>query len=252
MGKVYALSDIHGFYSIYEQVKDYLEPDDKVIFLGDAADRGPRGWECIKAILDDPQFTYIMGNHDLFLVRRFLGPEIRRNAELHMWNGGEATMCDIEASGDGLDKQAYYLDKLAAALIYVEYTTKDGQHIYLSHSGEVSHLEQSLIDKEKFTWDRSHFCHDAEDGIDLIVHGHTPIPSLISKLNEYSIFAAEDMIDGSKEFVPGQPFYYANWTKCDIDCCTVISGSATLLDLDTLEAIPFFVKGWEQDFIWRD
>lgn len=37
----YVISDIHGYYSIYEQVKNMLKPNDKVYFLGDAGDRGP-------------------------------------------------------------------------------------------------------------------------------------------------------------------------------------------------------------------
>ena len=252
MGKVYALSDIHGFYSIYEQVKEFLEPEDTVIFLGDAADRGPRGWECIKAILDDPQFTYIMGNHDLFLVRRFFGPHKEDNRWMHDNNGGQATIDNMVASGDSPQVISEYLEKLAAAPYYVECETDDGQHLYLSHSGAVTHLGNKELDGEDFTWDRHHFFKDAEEGIDLIIHGHTPIPYLIDELNEYSVFADESMIDGSKEFVAGQPFYYANWTKCDIDSCTVVSGAATLLDLETLEATAFFVKGWERDFLWKE
>ena len=252
MGKVYALSDIHGFYSIYEQVKEFLEPDDHVLFLGDAADRGPQGWKCIKAILDDPQFTYIIGNHDLFLVRRFFGPNKTDNAWLHNANGGQATMDDIKDSGDSQEVIESYLKKLARAPLYAECETDDGQHLYLSHSGAVSHLGNKEIDAEDFTWDRHHIFHDAEEGIDLIIHGHTPVPYLIEKLDEYSIAEDESMIDGSKEFIPGQPFYYANWTKCDIDCSTIVTGAATLLDLDTLDATAFFVKGWEEDFLWRE
>lgn len=249
---VYALSDIHGFKSIYDQVKEFLEPEDQVVFLGDAADRGPYGWECIKAILDDPQFTYLMGNHDLFFVRSILGPNKMENRELHFLNGGEVTLSAYAYDETLTEKEKIaYIKKLAASPYYVECVNDAGKHIYLSHSGAVTHLGNKELDPEDFTWDREHFFEHAPEGIDLIVHGHTPIPSLISILNEYDVLAKEDMIDGNKEFIPGQPFYYENWTKCDIDCCTIISGSATLLNLDTLEATAFFVKDEEKDFLWR-
>ena len=42
---VYACSDIHGYYQIYEKIKSILKPDDCVYFLGDANDRGPDSWK---------------------------------------------------------------------------------------------------------------------------------------------------------------------------------------------------------------
>ena len=65
---IYALGDLHGHYSIYEKVKAMLKPEDTVYFHGDAGDRGPDSWKCIKAIYDDPQFIYIKGNHEDLLT----------------------------------------------------------------------------------------------------------------------------------------------------------------------------------------
>lgn len=39
---VYALSDLHGYLDLYKQIKEFLKPEDKVYFLGDAGDRGPQ------------------------------------------------------------------------------------------------------------------------------------------------------------------------------------------------------------------
>ena len=256
MAKVYALSDIHGFKSIYDQVKAMLEPEDKVIFLGDAADRGPNGWEAIKAILDDDQFVYIMGNHDLFFVRSILGPFKSDNRSLHMWNGGEPTLSAYEDDETlSLDQKQEYINRLAEVPLYYIYVNKDGKTIYLSHSGAVKTYDDcKSIDPEDFTWDRHHFYREAPVGWDLVVHGHTPISHLIDKLNQVQQWESDEEAakDGDLEFIPGQPFFYAHRTKCDIDNCTIVSGAATLLDLDTLEAIPIFVQGWEKDFLWRD
>ena len=48
---VYALSDLHGNLNIWKKIKEFLKPEDKVYFLGDAADRGDYGWEIIKEII---------------------------------------------------------------------------------------------------------------------------------------------------------------------------------------------------------
>lgn len=250
---VYALSDIHGFKSIYDQVKEFLEPEDQVIFLGDAADRGPNGWECIKAILDDPQFVYIMGNHDLFFIRSILGPDKMENRRLHFLNGGEVTLSAYAYDETLTEKEKIaYIERLAESPYYVECVNDAGKHIYLSHSGAVTHLGNKELDPEDFTWDREHFFEHAPEGIDLVVHGHTPIRHLIHSLNEYAYFFNENkMNDGSFDFIPGQPFFYAGWSKCDIDNCTILTGAATLLNLDTLEATAFFVQGEEKEFLWR-
>ena len=56
---VYACSDMHGCLHFYNEIKKMLKPEDQVFFLGDAGDRGPHPWECIKTILNDPQWIYI-------------------------------------------------------------------------------------------------------------------------------------------------------------------------------------------------
>lgn len=50
----WAVSDIHGYYSFYTQIKDLITPEDKVICLGDCIDRGPSSWKTLKAVLSDP------------------------------------------------------------------------------------------------------------------------------------------------------------------------------------------------------
>ena len=60
----YAVSDLHGHLEIYKQIKAMLKPGDIVYCLGDCGDRGPRPWETIKAVYEDPQFIYLKGNHE--------------------------------------------------------------------------------------------------------------------------------------------------------------------------------------------
>ena len=248
----YALSDIHGFKSIYDQVKDMLKPEDKVIFLGDATDRGPHGWQCMTTILDDPQFEYILGNHDLFLIRSYFGPSIYRNAKMWEMNGGDYTQNSM--MGVTPEERDEYLSRLLKCPYYKVYDNEQGMKIYLSHSGRYK-IGAICGEKETedFTWDRAHFGADAPEEVDLIVHGHTPVKYLISLLNDITAFYTDEEIkaDGDQEFVPGKPFYYAHHSKCDIDSGTVRTGAACLLNLDTLEGTPIYVEGKEKTFLWK-
>lgn len=65
----WACSDMHGYYSFYKGIKDIIGPEDIVICLGDCGDRGPRSWNLIKAVLNDPQFIYLKGNHEDMLAK---------------------------------------------------------------------------------------------------------------------------------------------------------------------------------------
>lgn len=65
---IYAIGDIHGEDDALRQMlsKLPLEPSDTVIFLGDAINRGPHGYECVEQILtfDRCRKVFIPGNHE--------------------------------------------------------------------------------------------------------------------------------------------------------------------------------------------
>lgn len=65
----YAMGDLHGHLEVLKKIQAFLKPGDTVYFLGDACDRGPQSYECIKAIAEDSRFVYIKGNHEDMLVK---------------------------------------------------------------------------------------------------------------------------------------------------------------------------------------
>lgn len=252
---IYACSDFHGFRSLYGEVKKIIKPEDTVYFLGDAGDRGPHGWELIKDILNDKQWVYIQGNHDYMFWASILAETDEEQYEqerLHFMNGGRIT------------RKAYIDDrtigkfdillKLQKSPYYKKVTNKNGLSIFLSHSGRVID-EYSAFNPETFVWDRAHFYTPYEKslvkGIDLIVHGHTPIPHLINELNFNSYMEEKDVkIEGDSEFIEGRAFFYDHRYKVDLDNLTIQTGKATLLNLDTLESYPLTVAEEEQEFLW--
>ena len=66
MGKVYASSDWHGCLAPAQKVLDFLQPDDKLYFLGDAIDRGDHGYQIMTKLLNDPRGRYELGKRNRF------------------------------------------------------------------------------------------------------------------------------------------------------------------------------------------
>jgi calcineurin-like phosphoesterase family protein len=232
---VYACSDLHGMLHFYKAIKDRLEPEDKVYFLGDAGDRGPHSWETIKAILDDPQFIYIKGNHEDMLVDA-LGKGYGRQYNLLRSNGGKDTYHQCLEESDWADWRIR-LKELPTHAVYVN---AQGETVYLSHAGYTPWVDEDGSKKwnwdQELLWSREHFLdkwpEDEKFQKAIIVHGHTPIPYLLDEI---------DPACQMGEIEPGA-LWYAGGKKCCIDCGAVFTGYCVLLNLDT----------WDEDVFCSD
>ena len=214
---IYATSDWHGYMSIYNQIKEYINPDDTVYVLGDSGDRGPHGWECIKTCLADPQIIYLKGNHDDMTAKAILGDHEAEH--LSYYNGGYETIQDWMSDG----METSWGHKLINLPTIGEYKNKEGQDIYLCHAG---FTVGSDVNNHELVWDRKHIFDEPVDTNKIVIHGHTPVRSIKAVPRE--------------EWY--QPYWYANSTKCDIDMGTYRSGKACLLNLDTWDYKIFDVK----------
>lgn len=217
---VYACSDLHGMGELWDQIKAFLQPEDTLYFLGDAADRGPSGWRIIKEMLDDKRVLYLRGNHDTMLIERFYQKHYDSD-ELHRMNGGDVTW---EACRHDPQKQDY-IAKLENTAHYAIYTNTDGAQIFMSHSGSTN-----VEDEEELEWNRSEW---AQYSTNIIVHGHTTIPHLIRRIQQLN----QTLEDGSKIVCPEweSGAYWYNGARVDIDCQSVRTGQTVLLDLDTFD-----------------
>ena len=227
---IYALGDLHGHYEIYEKVKAMLKPEDTVYFLGDAGDRGPESWKCIKAIYNDPQFIYIKGNHEDMLVKAcedYLedgGMWDYYSYSLCRMNGGEETMMAWERDPD----RELWLKRLK------ELPTWDSKEIHgkyytFCHAGFTPWFQEGTMEcfvptDRMLIWDREHYFDEWVDGeMDddiVVVHGHTPIHYLSEDLRV-------DWESGA--------FWYCDGHKVCIDSGGFFSDEFILLNLDTLE-----------------
>ena len=219
----YAISDLHGRYDLYEKVCEYLKPDDIVYFLGDACDRGPDGWQLLKAIYNNPQWNYLMGNHEHMLIeamKEYLGIEnfyYEDPIELCLYNGGLETLNGwIE---EGAPEE--WIQKLGALPYKETLKLEEDEIIILCHAGytpgEHNIFELFDDDVERYLWNREHMYNSWPDTGNTnitIIHGHTPL-----KKPEILV--------------------YADGHKYDIDLSSYSSGATCLLNLDSLLPIYF-------------
>ena len=225
---VYACSDFHGCIDFYKAIKNFIKPEDKVYFLGDAGDRGPEPWETIKAIAKDPQFIYIKGNHEDMLVKAMrdcIENDYMGGYRLLANNGGSRTF-DEAMNEEDPKGWMNYLDKLP---LYEVYENAQGETIYLSHAGftpwiNVNLNKVAVPGERSLLWDREHFYENFDEGWDpnaIIVHGHTPIPYLWDDLRV------------PEEYQEKGAFWYADGRKLCIDTGAVWTGHCVLVNLDT-------------------
>jgi calcineurin-like phosphoesterase family protein len=227
----YVCADLHGHYEIYEKIKAMLKPGDTVYCLGDCGDRGPRSWETIKAVLRDPQFIYLKGNHEDMLVKAgedFLaGDEYWDYSSYQQCrsNGGLMTMKDWE-NDRNREGWLIRLRKLPTVMAH-----KTDKHIFiLSHAGFTPCIENNELivpEEEELLWSREHFWDKWDDKMDksiIVVHGHTPNHYLSDELRV-------KWEEGSGAL------WYANRHKVCIDCGGFFSNEWVVLNLDTLEEI---------------
>lgn len=224
----YAVSDLHGMKALYDQIVAFIKPEDTVYCLGDCGDRGPQSWATLKAVLTNPQFTLLMGNHEHLLLEAMKGTSsIYKDdpVSLLYYNGGADTYADWQAE----DRPEIWTNALKELPSYITFQNEQGYILHLSHAGFTPPTVPQDMD---LIWSREHFFEEWPKSADyeLVIHGHTPTPYLIKKFNS---------VRKIKNFppLPWEPgaIYYANCHKIDIDCGSFATGYTVLFDLDTFD-----------------
>lgn len=214
----YVITDLHGMYDFYPKIKEKLKPDDIVYCLGDCTDRGHSGWRLLKAIIDDPQFILLKGNHEDMLVKA-----VRRNYsdyKLLKMNGGRITYFDC-CEDEEKDKYLDTIEQLPLSAMVVFAETE--RTFVLSHAGFTPYKsEYAEVSEENLLWDRYH-CHDGKSPKEeyndyIIVHGHTPIQYLIDNAKEMKF----------------EPYYYFDNQKICLDTGAYATGKLLLFCLDNM------------------
>jgi len=255
-GKVYAASDFHGCADPALKILDYLGPDDTLIYLGDAIDRGSDSKRVLDALLSDSRVIFLKGNHEDMMadaIPQYIdGCGITFN---WIMNGGDETFKEFECLSDQI--LMGYVGKIRHMPTEVTYFSSKGHRVILEHAGytpfDTPHRSYDPL------WDREHF-YDEWDGswgyeknseVDTtyLVHGHTPVQYLEYRYGYRGQESTKERLiyqkawnDCSYEVMPKpEVIKYCDGHKFDIDLCTVVSDRVALLNLDTFD-IKYFDK----------
>lgn len=258
MYDIYTFGDIHGMYDLYKAIMNYCDeqdPEATIVFLGDACDRGERGYEIIKELLDNPRVVYLMGNHeemfckaarqineifdfqtkDRTKIANTLNATLAENVDLpaiqhHIYNGGLSTLIDWIEDGAPMD----VIERLEKLPLTFSTETYD-----FCHAGGNPSVFELMAEDEYYgrqtdshfrthvLWDRNHLERVwRKDRI--CIFGHTPVlalPSLVPII-------LDDTLDP-------QPVKLANDTKIDMDTGAAFRGVAWVLNVLTMKVQGF-------------
>lgn len=251
MNKTYAITDLHGQYELWEQIKNYCDETDTIYCLGDCCDRGPGGMDIIREMIADKRVVYLCGNHEEMFTICMTDYLDDKFHNLNWWyqNGGQATYDAARVLG--YDSILWYARKFMTMPREAIYINKKGQIIHLSHAGTA--LDYTNLDKHYYEmrhmdpliWDRKHYLRkwpeEEKYKNHYIVHGHTPVPYMIKDFLEINRFLErkEFDIDPSKQF---EVLNYSDGHKFNLDLASFISGTAALFDLDELKVEKYFIN----------
>jgi len=172
MGRLLAISDIHGcyrtFYNLVVRVID-LKKSDRLILLGDYIDRGDQIREVIDFIIDLKEkgfdLTILKGNHEAMLLDSISDPEM---FALWMLNQGETTLDSFGIFEAGqLEKK--YLD----FFISLEYYLEIGDLVFV-HAGFNDFIADPFSDYEAMIWETNPSYSNPMLHGKTIIHGHRP------------------------------------------------------------------------------
>jgi len=178
--RLFAIGDIHG---CYEQLKELVEhkiqikKTDKLIFLGDYIDRGNQSREVVDYIIGlqnkDFDIIALIGNHESMLL-----DALDNDMFLPEWiqNGGSETMISFGINSlKQLDQ--VYIDFFKGLQFYYFLN-----NLLFVHAGFNDRISNPFDDKYPMIWSRREKYTNPVLRDKTIIHGHTPVPQLICKL----------------------------------------------------------------------
>lgn len=189
----YVISDIHGCYTEFLELLDKIGfcDDDELFVLGDAMDRGPEPIKAIHDLMNRPNVTYILGNHDDMLLQALqkLAVDVTEenlsgltgNVFISYYNwlqeGGAVTAKQFQQLSH--EERLDVLDYLESASPYEMIEHEDELYI-LVHAGIQNFDPMKELDEYHYTdflWERLDYSrrYFPSERI-FLVTGHTPTP----------------------------------------------------------------------------
>ena len=182
--RIFLTSDIHGHYSMFEELLDKIKltKKDLLIILGDSCDRGPKTYELYKKYYDLEKEGYnikhLRGNHEDMLIKAM------ESGDNDHWyrNGGEKTQKSFYNNSESKDTLTFEEWLEREGIKSVKWFVYWLDRIPIMISGKKNLFVHAAFDTTKgedeqehrfLIWDRNDFWTNNKTG-KAIYFGHTP------------------------------------------------------------------------------
>ncbi len=190
----YVVADIHGEYDFFMKMlqKLNLRDTDHLYILGDVLDRGPAPLKTLLKLMEMPNVTCMLGNHELMALKclEFLSREITEESigDLGLdflegflvwahYNGGQVTINEfIKLDRETREEIIAFLKELT---VYQELTV-GGKEYLLVHAGLGNFRPNKALDEytlEELVWERPDY-NRKYFRKKYVVTGHTPTQTI--------------------------------------------------------------------------
>ena len=163
------IGDIHG---CYDELEDMLaevrfDGDDRLISVGDLITKGPKNREVLERFMSEPQFSAVMGNHDLALRRKWNGEKVKLKESQKPTN--KELKKDKERYVSFLNSLPFMID-LGTHLV-VHAGLRPGVALHSQTSEDLTELRS--MGKDRTARDGTPW-YDLYDGEKVVLFGHWP------------------------------------------------------------------------------
>ncbi|MBP1044777.1 serine/threonine protein phosphatase [Enterococcus sp. BWM-S5] len=209
---VYAISDIHGEYELFQQLVDYYDEENhQLVLIGDLNDRGKRTKECFllgKKLVEERGAIYLRGNHEEYFLQFLQNPEDWYPG--YVRNGGKETMESLLHKGATEEyspteiammirsRYADLVDFLVQRPLYFEWEN----YIFVHAGVDLTKKNWHDTSPHDFIWIRDAFHQGKNNTGKTIVFGHTITPMLHGDMQTTDLWLSDHKIgiDGGAVF----------------------------------------------------
>ena len=226
---VWAIGDVHGhlgtFRALMHRLK--LNPEDRVVCLGDMIDRGPDSAGLVDFIRTHPQIICLKGNHELMAVS-----SLQDDGSVELWQpwlvrGGRSTWGSyiVRAEGDLYDAKKQFASDLMWMDNLPNHIVLD--NLRLVHAGYDPRMPLDLQGDKELLWIRKRFyTHGyAVDPDRTVVFGH----STTTKVGPNPGYVAESDVRLSN----GRPA----WIAMDVGAYNHVAPGLAAIHLKSLQVV---------------
>ncbi|AFY66077.1 metallophosphoesterase family protein [Geitlerinema sp. PCC 7407] len=162
------IGDVHGHYDGLMTLLAAIAPgdQDRVYFLGDLIDRGPKSAQVVEFVKESP-YTCILGNHEQLLLDSFPNSQPAMSPlQAWLYSGGYATVASYGDDGIPID----HLDWMRSLPTHL-----DLGDVWLAHAGVHPKFPIEEQTPHDYCWIRDEFHSIPQPYFDnkLIIVGHT-------------------------------------------------------------------------------